>query len=88
MARATFLLIWKTRARLLSSNAQTLAVTRIAYPLAPGEEPTGLAYDQQAGRLFSACHNEKLVVTDSKTGRQVAVLPIGQGVDGAAFDPS
>ena len=68
-------------------NAKTLAVTH-RYPLAPGEEPTGLAFDPRAGRLFSACHNEKLVVTDSRTGRQVAVLPIGRGVDGAAFDPS
>ena len=27
-------------------------------------------------------------MTDSKTGRQVAVLPIGKGVDGVAFDPT
>ena len=75
------------KSEVIEVNAKTLAVTH-RYPLAPGEEPTGLAYDPQAGRLFSACHNEKLVVTDSRTGRQVAVLPIGQGVDGAAFDPS
>ena len=75
------------KSEVIELNAKTLAVTH-RYPLAPGEEPTGLAYDPQAGRLFSACHNEKLVVTDSRTGRQVAVLPIGQGVDGAAFDPS
>ena len=67
-------------------DAKTLAVRRRT-SLAPGEEPTGLAYDPQASRLFSACHNEKLVVTDSRTGQQVAVLPIGKGVDGAAFDP-
>ncbi|MEJ7665197.1 MAG: YncE family protein [Hymenobacter sp.] len=75
------------KSEVIELNAKTLAVTH-RYPLAPGEEPTGLAYDPQAGRLFSACHNEKLVVTDSRTGKQIAVLPIGQGVDGAAFDPS
>ena len=68
-------------------DAKTLAV-RHRHSLAPGAEPTGLAYDPQANRLFSACANEKLVVTDSKTGKQVAVLPIGKGSDGAAFDPS
>ena len=68
-------------------DAKTLAV-RGRYPLAPGEEPTGLGFDPQAHRLFSGCANQKLVVTDSQTGRQVAVLPIGQGVDGVAYDPS
>ena len=75
------------KSEVVEFDAKTLAVTH-RYPLAPGEEPTGLAFDPRAGRLFSACHNEKLVVTDSKTGKQVAVLPIGQGVDGAVFDPS
>ena len=68
-------------------DANTLAV-RQRYQLAPGAEPTGLGYDPQTNRLFSACHNEKLVVTDSQTGKQIAVLPIGTGVDGAVFDPS
>lgn len=73
------------KSQVIEFDAQTLAV-RHRYPLAPGTEPTGLAFDPKNNRLFSACANEKLVVTDSKTGRQVAVLPIGQGVDGAAFD--
>ncbi len=75
------------KSQVIAFDAKTLAV-RHRYPLAPGEEPTGLAYDLKTNRLFSACANEKLVVTDSKTGKQVAVLPIGKGVDGAAFDPS
>lgn len=68
-------------------DAKTLVV-RKRTSLAPGAEPTGLGYDPKTNRLFSACANEKLVVTDSKTGRQVAVLPIGKGCDGATFDPS
>ena len=73
------------KSEVVAFDAKTLAV-RQRYALAPGEEPTGLAYDRRTNRLFSACANEKLVITDSKTGRQVAVLPIGKGADGAVFD--
>ena len=74
------------KSEVIEFDAKTLAVLH-RYPLAPGEEPTGLAFDPKTHRLFSGCANEKLVVTDSQTGKQVAVLPIGKGVDGAAFDP-
>jgi YVTN family beta-propeller protein len=56
------------------------------WPLAPGEEPTGLAIDREHHRLFASCSNQKLIVLDSETGRVVADLPIGRGVDGDAFD--
>ncbi|QKG57533.1 PQQ-binding-like beta-propeller repeat protein [Hymenobacter sp. BRD128] len=75
------------KSEVIEFDAKTLAV-HLRHKLAPGEEPTGLGYDPKNNRLFSACHNEKLVVTDSKTGQQIAVLPIGAGVDGAVFDPS
>ena len=75
------------KSEVIEFDAKTLAV-RKRTSLAPGEEPTGLGYDPKTNRLFSACANEKLVVTDSKTGRQVAVLPTGKGTDGAVFDPS
>lgn len=73
------------KSEVIEFDAKSLAVLH-RYALAPGTEPTGLAFDPKAGRLFSACANEKLVVTNSKTGQQLAVLPIGKGVDGAAFD--
>lgn len=50
-------------------------------------EPTGLALDAPHHRLFSVCGNAVMVVTDSIDGRHVAVVPIGKGPDGAAFDP-
>jgi DNA-binding beta-propeller fold protein YncE len=75
------------KSQVIEFDAKSLAVLH-RYPLAPGEEPTGLAFDPKNNRLFSGCANEKLIVTDSKTGRQVAVLPIGKGVDGVAFDPA
>lgn len=58
------------------------------YPLAPGEEPTGLAIDPAHHRLFAACGNEKAVVLDSNTGKVIASPAIGKGVDGADFDPA
>jgi YVTN family beta-propeller protein len=58
------------------------------WPLAPCVEPTGLALDAARHRLFSVCHNERLIVTDSTTGARVAELPIGRHVDAAAFDPN
>ncbi|GAB3638262.1 hypothetical protein GCM10027422_38520 [Hymenobacter arcticus] len=75
------------KGEVIEFDAKTLAV-HLRHKLAPGEEPTGLGYDPKNNRLFSACANEKLVVTDSKTGKQIAVLPIGKGVDGAVFDPA
>ena len=77
----------ENKSEIVAFDAKTLAV-RHRWPLAPGEEPTGLAYDAKTNRLFSGCANEKLVVTDSKTGKRIAVLPTGKGTDGAAFDPS
>ena len=58
------------------------------WPLAPGEGPTGLALDRDHRRLFASCGNQRLVVLDADSGRVVTSLPIGTGVDGAAFDPA
>ena len=50
------------------------------------EEPTGLAFDAAHHRLFSVCQNERMVVTDSTSGKFVANVPIGKGPDGAVYD--
>jgi DNA-binding beta-propeller fold protein YncE len=57
------------------------------WPLAGCDEPTGLGYDARSHRLFSACANKVMTVTDSVTGKVVTTAPIGAGADGAAFDP-
>ncbi len=57
------------------------------FALSRCESPTGLAYDRTSRRLFCACSNEKLLVLDAEDGRIVAILPIGAGVDFAAYDP-
>ncbi len=56
------------------------------WPIAPGEEPTGLALDARNRRLFTVCGNGKMIVLDADSGKIVATLPIGKGVDGVAFD--
>lgn len=77
----------ENKSEIVEFDAKTLAVRR-RFPLSPGTEPTGLGYDPQTHRLFSGCANEKLVVTDAKTGKQLAVLPSGKGTDGTIFDPA
>jgi len=57
------------------------------WPLAPGEEPTGLALDPKTRRLFVACGNGRLLMVDAESGRVLANAAIGAGADGAAYDP-
>ena len=56
------------------------------WPLGPGEEPTGIALDRKHHRLFATCSNKLVVVLNTDNGKLVTTLPIGSGVDGAAFD--
>ena len=57
------------------------------WSLAPGEEPSGLAIDRKNRKLFSACGNRLMMVSDADSGIVVGKVTIGGGVDGAAFDP-
>ncbi|KFF15794.1 YncE family protein [Flavobacterium hydatis] len=66
-------------------DTKTLKVVH-TWNIAPGEEPTGLAFDTVNNRLFSVCANKLLIVTDAITGKIIKKLPIGDGADGVAFD--
>ena len=57
------------------------------WPIAPGEEATGMAIDEANHRLILGCGNGMMVIMDATTGRVVATLPAGQGIDATAFDP-
>lgn len=50
------------------------------------DEPTGLAIDPAAERLFVGCHNQKLAVVSGRTGEILATVPIGKGCDATAYD--
>lgn len=67
-------------------DARALKVTR-SWPLAPGEEPTGLAFDKRHGFLFSTCANSMMAISDVKSGKVIETVPIGTGPDSAGFDP-
>jgi len=56
-------------------------------PIAPGEGASGMAIDVKNHRLFLGCDNKLMVMMDSTNGKVLASVPIGEGVDGAAFDP-
>jgi len=74
------------KSELLQIDSQKLTVTK-RWPLAPGEEPSGLALDKEHRRLFAGCHNLMMVVVDADSGKVLATPAIGQGVDANAFDP-
>jgi DNA-binding beta-propeller fold protein YncE len=57
------------------------------WPIAPGEEASGLAIDREHHRLFSVCSNKYMVILNYESGAVVGTVPIGQGPDAAAFDP-
>jgi DNA-binding beta-propeller fold protein YncE len=57
------------------------------WPIAPGESAAGLAIDLRNHRLFIGAHNNKMLMMDSTTGKVLADVPIGGGVDSTWFDP-
>jgi YVTN family beta-propeller protein len=59
-----------------------------SWPIAPGEEASGMAFDAEHHRLFIGCHNKMMAMIDSTNGKVVATVPIGDGVDANAFDPA
>ena len=74
------------RSEIMAFDARTLAI-QAHWPLAPCQEPSGLAIDRAHGVLLSGCDNKLMAVVTIATGRVAASLPIGDGVDATAFDP-
>jgi YVTN family beta-propeller protein len=73
------------KSEVVAFDARKLAI-KAHWPLAPCEEPSGLAFDRKHRRLFSGCSNKLMAVTDADTGHVITTLPIGSGVDANAFD--
>jgi DNA-binding beta-propeller fold protein YncE len=57
------------------------------WPLAPCEGPTGIAIDRTTNRLFVGCGKISVVV-DAKSGKVVAQITNGDGVDALGWDQS
>lgn len=67
-------------------DSKQLTVLR-RFPLQPCEEPSGLALDIEHHHAYSGCHNKIMTVLDTVSGKVIATVPIGGGVDGNGFDP-
>jgi YVTN family beta-propeller protein len=67
-------------------DAKTMKVLA-SWPLSPCEGPTGIAYDRITNRIFSGCGKTSAVL-DAVTGKIVATIPNGDGVDALGWDPS
>ncbi|MEO6992283.1 MAG: YncE family protein [Lacunisphaera sp.] len=57
------------------------------WPIAPGEEATGMAIDLAHHRLILGCGNAKIIIMDNTNGKVVAVIDAGEGIDATSFDP-
>jgi DNA-binding beta-propeller fold protein YncE len=74
------------KSEVMDIDAKALAVVH-KWPLAPCQEPSGMAMDTKTRRLFSGCDNKMMAVMDADTGKVVTTVPIGDGVDATWFDP-
>ena len=75
------------KSQVVAIDARKLAVES-TWPLAPCEEPSGMAIDRAHKRLFVGCGNKLMAVVDAATGKVVTTVPIGEGVDANGFDPA
>ena len=75
----------ENKSQIQQIDSKNLVVTA-TWPLAPCEEPSGLAIDAARHRLFAGCHNKLMAIVDASSGKVVATAPIGGGVDGTEFD--
>ena len=65
-------------------DARSMKVLQ-SWPIAPCDGPTGIAYDKASNRIFSGCGKTSVVV-DATTGKVVATIPNGDGVDALGWD--
>ena len=66
----------------IDSKTWTVVAT---WPIDPCDGPTGIAIDRGANRIFSGCSKTSVVV-DAATGRVVAQIANGNGVDALGWD--
>jgi DNA-binding beta-propeller fold protein YncE len=74
------------KSEVMEIDSKALTVVN-KWPLAPCEEPSGMAMDPKTRRIFSGCDNKMMAVMDADTGKVVTTVPIGDGVDATWFDP-
>jgi DNA-binding beta-propeller fold protein YncE len=73
------------KSEVVELDSQKLTVLN-TWPLAPCQSPSGMAIDREHRRLFIGCHNQMMAMMDADSGKVVATVPIGNGVDANRFD--
>jgi hypothetical protein len=77
------------KGQIAAVDAKTLGVTAHYDLQGKGNGCAGLAMDVKNRILFATCRNpQNMVVLKADDGAIVTTLPIGQGTDGAVFNPS
>jgi DNA-binding beta-propeller fold protein YncE len=74
------------KSEIVQIDPQALKVKK-TWPISSCEEPSGLAIDLNARRLFSVCSNNKMAVVNADSGQVVSTVAIGNGPDATAYDP-
>src|SRR5579859_2042429 len=74
------------KSEVMDIDSKALTVVH-KWPLAPCQEPSGMAMDTKTRRIFSGCDNKMMAVMNADTGKVVAMPAIGDGVDATWFDP-
>jgi DNA-binding beta-propeller fold protein YncE len=67
-------------------DAKTMASVA-SWPIEACDGPTGIAYDAPSDRVFSGCGKTSVVV-DGTSGKIVAKIKNGDGVDALGYDPT
>lgn len=73
----------KNEVAVIDTKAHKVVAT---WPIAPGEEASGMAFDPAHHRLFLGCGNKLMLMLDSASGKVLAKVQIGDHVDANAFD--
>jgi YVTN family beta-propeller protein len=75
----------ESTSEIVAIDARTAKLTA-RFPLKKCLHPSGLSFDEQNRRLFTACAGEMGVV-DADSGTVVATIPSGAGTDATRYDP-
>jgi DNA-binding beta-propeller fold protein YncE len=73
----------KNTIQVLDDNSMKVLAS---WSIAPCDGPTGIAYDRSSSRIFAGCSKTSVVV-DASSGKVVATIANGDGVDALGWDP-
>jgi DNA-binding beta-propeller fold protein YncE len=73
----------KSQVDVIDREKRTLIAS---WPITKAKTNVAMAYDEASHRLFIACRSGGIVVLDTRTGKEITVLPISKGVDDLVYD--